>query len=296
MSLERPSRSLQPPSPSASVRASYESSHPFQTPHPIPTPLSPVAQSIERKNTAASPIGEHAQRDLPEPPHEDGPAERPSLNLNRARHSWRSTRSGVHDDREDAKSYRAVSTHDYAAPGRSSTTRDISNPHHEHRSSTAKDPNARHEHRSSSARDYFSDQRHDPRYSYYDHPYHNYPYMPPHHGPPPPLPRNATPRTSWRSSATVGAAGVSPSRAPSRASKASKAAPPPKERADEPSDDDESEDEEQIAQPSPTRHQRPLTWGYDGYNGYSTPPPPPQEVIMRLPFTEWMNSGLKERA
>lgn len=290
MSLERPSRSLQPGSPSTSVRASYESAHPFQTPHPIPTPLSPVAQSIERKNSQASPTGEHVHRELPDPPHEDSQPERPSLSLNRARHSWRSTRSAAHDDREDGKSYRAVSTHDYGAPGRSSTARDFSNPHHEHRSSTARDSNPRLEHRSSAAKDYFSDPRHDPRhdsrYSYYDHPYYNHPYAHPYHGPPPHL-RNATPRASWRSSATVG---VSPSRAPSRTSKT---VPPPKEPADEPSDDNDSEDEIPPSQPSPRKHQRPLTWGYDGY---STPPPPPQEVIMRLPFTEWMNSGLKERA
>lgn len=286
MSLERPSRSLQPASPSASVRASYESAHPFQTPHPIPTPLSPVAQSIERKNSQASPTNEHVHRELPDPPHEDSQPERPSLSLNRARHSWRSTRSAAHDDRDDAKSYRAISTHDYGAPGRSSIAREVSNPHHEHRSSSARDSNPRQEHRSSTARDCFSDPRHDPRYQYYDHPYYNHPYAHPYHGPPP-HPRNATPRASWRSSATVG---VSPSRAPSRTSKT---VPPPKEPADEPSDDNDSEDEVPPSQPSPRKHQRPLTWGYEGY---STPPPPPQEVIMRLPFTEWMNSGLKERA
>lgn len=221
------------------------------------------------------------QRDLPDPPQDDTQPERPSLNINRARHSWRSGRSLAHDDRDDAKSYRAVSTHDYGAQSRPPATREYSNnPHHEHRSSTAREfSNPHHEHRSSTAKEY--PPRHDPRSSYYDHPYYNHPYIHPYYGPPPSHPRDVPPRASWRSSATVG-------RSPSRASRV---VPPPKGSAHEPSDD-ESEDEIPPAQPSPSRHQRPLTWGYDGN---MTPPPVPQEVIMRLPFTEWMNSGLKER-
>ena len=219
-----------------------------------------------------SPIEAESQRELPDPPQEDNHLERPSLNLNRARHSWRSGRSFAHDDREDAKSYRAVSTHDYGAPGRSSSTkREVSNPNRERqRSLTARDLSG-------------SNPRQDHRYSYYDHPYYNHPYMHPYNGPlPPHTHRDAPPRASWRSSATVG---VSPSRA-------SKVVPPSKAPADEPEpSDDESDHEEPMVHPMPRQHQRPLTWGYDGN---MTPPPPPQEVIMRLPFTEWMNSGLKE--
>jgi aquaporin related protein len=263
MSLDIPPRVLQPTSPAAGIRASYESVHPH------PTALSSVAQSFEHKSNQMSPIKSQHDRELPDPPQEDSHPERPSLSLNRARYSWRSGRSVAHDDRDDAKDYRAVSTHDYGAPGRSpSTKREVSNPQHERQ-------------RSSAARD-FSNPRNDHRYSYYDHPYYNHPYMYPYHGPPPPPPhppRDAPPRASWRSSATVG-------RSPSRASKV---VPPPKAPADEPSDD-ESDCEEPMIHPVPRQHQRPLTWGYDE----SIAPPPPQEVIMRLPFTEWMNSGLKE--
>jgi MIP family channel proteins len=264
MSLDIPPCALQPTSPAASIRASYESVHPH------PTALSPVAQSIEHKSSQMSPIESQHDRELPDPTHDDNQPERPSLNLNRARYSWRSQRSVAHDDREDAKSYRAVSTHDYGAPGRSpSTKREVSNPQHERQ-------------RPSARRD-FSNPRNDHRYSCYDHPYYNHPYMYPYHGPPPPHPpRDAPPRASWRSSATVG---VSPSRA-------SKVVPPPKAPADEPEpSDNESDGEELMIHPAPRQHQRPLTWGYDDR---MTPPPPPQEVIMRLPFTEWMNSGLKE--
>jgi hypothetical protein len=276
MSLDIPPRALQATSPAASVRASYENVHPRLT------ALSPVAQSIEGKDSQESTTEEPVHRELPDLPQEDLQPERPSLSLNRARHSWRSTRSVTHDDRDDAKSYRAISTHDYAAPGKASSARDFSNPshQHEHRSSTAKDyfSHPQRERRSSRARD-SSHNRYDPRPSYYDHPYYSHPYMYPYQGPPPPS-RDAPPRASWRSSATVG---VSPSRA-------SKAVPPPK--PEEPSDED-SEDDIPPPEPSPRRHQRPLTWGY---NESMTPAPPPQEVIMRLPFTEWMNSGLKERA
>jgi hypothetical protein len=275
MSLDIPSRALQQTSPAASLRASYE------TMHPRPTTLSPVAQSIEHKNSQILPTEDYTQRDLPDPPQDEYQPERPSSNLNRGKHSLRSRRSFVHDDRDDAKDYRAVRVHDYGAPpDRSSHARDFSNPRYEHYSSAAREfPNPPRERRSSKARDLMP--HHDPRAFHYDHPYYNYQYAPPYYGPSPPHPHEAAPRVRARSNAAVG---VSPPRT-------SRAIQPTKGHHDELSDY-ESEDEPPKARPRASKQRRALKWGYDEN---SRTPPPPQEVIMRLPYTEWMNSGLKER-
>lgn len=269
MALEIPSRTLQANSPVASLRASYESTNPH-------TPLSPVAQSIEQKNSQPSLTETQGQpsTSATEPQQEEIQPERPSLNRNRQ--SWRSARpqswapseredrrtysgwapndredrrnySGwAPNDREDRRTYTAVESHDYGVPGKPSMSKEYSEPPYDYRG------------------------------SYYDHPYHPHPY----HGPP----RQTPPRASWRSSATVG-------RPPSTASRA----PQPVKGQTAEATDDESEAEEEQPPPRPkTRQlqQRPLTWGYGG----ETPPPmPPAEVVMRLPFSDWMNSGLKER-
>jgi hypothetical protein len=276
MSLDIPHRALLQTSPAASVRASYE------TMHPRPTTLSPVAQSIEHKNSETLPAEDYAQRDLPDPPQDDYQPERPSSNLNRGKHSLRSRRSFVHDDRDDARDYRAVRIHDYGAPpDRSSHARDFSNPRYEQHSSAAREfQDPPRERRSSRARDFITP-RHDQRSYHYDQPYYNYPYAPPYYGPSPPHPQDVAPRARARSNAAVRA---SPPRT-------SRAIQPSKGHHDELSDY-ESEDEPPKARPSASKHRRALKWGYDEN---SRSPPPPQEVIMRLPYTEWMNSGLKER-
>jgi hypothetical protein len=276
MSLDIPPRAFQQTSPAASLRASYE------TTHPRPTTLSPVAQSIEHKNSEILPSEDYTQRDLPDPPQDDYQPERPSSNLNRGKHSLRSRRSFVHDDRDDAKDYRAVRIHDYGAPpDRASHARDFSNPRYEQYSSAAREfPNPPRERRSSRARE-FLPPRHDQPSFQYDHPYYNHPYAPPYYGPSPPHPHEGPPHMRARSNATRG---VSPPRT-SRATK------PAKGHHGELSDY-ESGDELPKARPSASKHRRALQWGYDEN---SRSPPPPQEVIMRLPYTEWMNSGLKER-
>lgn len=256
MALEIPSRALHSTSPAASVRASYESAN-------LHTPLSPVAQSIEQKNSQPSLTETQGQPSATatEPQQEEVLPERPSLNRNRQ--SWRSARpqswapndredrrnySGwAPNDREDRRTYTAVEAHDYGGPGRPSMSKEYGEPPYDYRG------------------------------SYYDHPYYPHPY----HGPLPP--RVTPPRASWRSSATVG-------RPPSTMSRA----PQPARGQTGEATDDESEAEEEQPPPRPkTRQQRPLTWGY---GGESTPPPmPPTEVVMRLPFSDWMNSGLKDR-
>lgn len=117
----------------------------------------------------------------------------------------------------------------------------------------------------------YADSYFDYRGSYYDHPYSHYPFYPP-----PSQRRSVPPRGSWRSSSTITAL---PTQGPP---------PPPPQAAEE--SGDETEDE-RTPTPRPKRlQQRPLTWGYD-----YTPPPPSTEAIMRLPFTWWMNSGVKDR-
>lgn len=260
MALEIPSRALHSTSPAASVRASYESAN-------LHTPLSPVAQSIEQKNSQPSLTETQGQpsASATEPQQEEVLPERPSLNRNRQ--SWRSARpqswapndredkrnySGwAPNDREDRRTYAAVEAHDYGGP-RPSMSKEYGEPPYDYRG------------------------------SYYDHPYYPHPY---HGGPPF---RTTPPRASWRSSATVGRPPSTMSRAPQ----------PAKGQTGEATDDESDAEEEQHEQPPPrpkTRQQRPLTWGYAGE---STPPPggmPPTEVVMRLPFSDWMNSGLKDR-
>lgn len=266
MSFDMPPRALQQAPSAASIRAPYESTHPHST------PLSPVAQSIERKNSHMSPEDEQRERELPDPPQEDNPPVRPSLNINRARHSWRSGRSFTYDDQEDVKSVRATSTHDYGPPIKSLATRDFSNPPHEQQ-------------RPTTARD-FSNPRPDYRYPNYDHPYYNNPYIYSYHGPPPPHPyhegppqqppRDMPPRLNWKPS--------------SSSRRTPRVAPPAKAPVDVISDT-ETEVEAPVVRKKKRSHQQPLTWNYDDT---AASPAPPQEVIMRLPYTEWMNSGIKE--
>jgi MIP family channel proteins len=68
-------------------------------------------------------------------------------------------------------------------------------------------------------------------------------------------------------------------------------APPPKGPIDVAVSDTETEAEAPVVRKKKRRHQKPLAWNYDDT---ATSPAPPQEVIMRLPYTEWMNSGIKE--
>jgi len=276
MSFETPHRG-QSATPGTGVRPSFESVHPNI---PAPTPLSPVAQSVDHKSSGLrSPSV--AQQEQEDPDHSHDQPERPSLNRNRS--SWRSGRTqswGV-DDHEDhrnkniAKSYRAINSQDFAPPpARFAQSKDYADPSYDH------------------------------RFSYYDHPYYNYPYHgppPPHNGPPPTgSMRNGPPRASWRSSATTAAPPSRASRVPIKAASAasanSRAGSRAPSRVEDPSES-ESEDEQQQQQPPQQvreQQQRPLTWGYDDMSQV-TALPQTQEVIMRLPFSDWMNSGLRAR-
>jgi len=276
MSFETPHRG-QSATPGTGVRPSFESVHPNL---PAPTPLSPVAQSVDHKSSNRS--HSVAQPDQEEPDQE--PFERPSLNRNRS--SWRSGRThswGLEDNDEVrskniAKSYRAINSHDFAPPpGRFAQSRDYSDPSHDH------------------------------RFSYYDHPYYNYPYHgppPPPNGPPPPQAgsaRGGPPRASWRSSATAAPPPSRASRVPMKAASVpsanSRAGSRGPSRVEDPSESESEDEQQQVQQPPQqmrAQQQRPLTWGYDDMSQV-TAIPQTQEVIMRLPFSDWMNSGLRAR-
>jgi len=277
MSFETPQRG-QSATPGTGVRPSFESVHPNL---PAPTPLSPVAQSVDHQSSNRSQNLANAEQE--EPDHDQ--LERPSLNRNRS--SWRSGRTqswGVedNDDRSKniAKSYRAINSHDFAPPGRFAQSKEYTDPSYDH------------------------------RFSYYDHPYYNYPYHglpPPHSGPPPPQAgsiRNGPPRASWRSSATAAPPPSRTSRVPMKAvsvASNSRAGSRGPSRVEDPSESD-SEDEQpqqqqQLPQQMRAQQQRPLTWGYDDMSQVTAMPqmPQAQEVIMRLPFSDWMNSGLRAR-
>ena len=272
MSFETPHRG-QSATPGTGVRPSFESIHPNL---PAPTPLSPVAQSVDHKSSNRSQSLAHPEQDEPD----QDQLERPSLHRNRS--SWRSGRTqswGMeeNDDRSKniAKSYRAINSHDFAPPASEfAQSKEYADPSYDH------------------------------RFSYYDHPYYNYPYHgpPPPNGPPPPHAgsrRGGPPRASWRSSATAAPppsrASKVPIKAASAASANSRARSRGPSRVEDPSES-ESEDEQQQQPPQQMRaqQQRPLTWGYDDMSQI-TAPPQAQEVIMRLPFSDWMNSGLRAR-
>ena len=274
MSFETPLRG-QSATPGTGVRPSFESAHPNL---PAPTPLSPVAQSVDHQSSNRS--HSVAQPEQEEPDQDQ--LERPSLQRNRS--SWRSGRTpswGVdeNDERQKniAKSYRAINSHDFAPPpGRFAQSKDYTDPS-------------------------------------YDHPYYNYPY----HGPPPPpngpIPpaagstRGGPPRASWRSSATAAPPPSRASRVPMKAvsvaSAASRAGSRGPSHVEDTPESDSEDEQQQLQQPPPqpqqmrTQQQRPLTWGYDNMSQVTAMPqmPQTQEVIMRLPFSDWMNSGLRAR-
>lgn len=273
MSFETPHRG-QSATPGAAVRPSFESIHPNIA---APTPLSPVAQSVDHKSSGRSPS--LAQPEQEEPDQSQDHLERPSLNRNRS--SWRSGRThswGVddHDDRSKniAKSYRAINSHDFAPPGKFAQSKEYTDPSYDH------------------------------RFSYYDHPYYNHPYHgppPPPNGPPPPQAgstRNGPPRGSWRSSATAAPPPSRASRVPMKAASAkstnSRAGSRGPSRVEDPSESDSDDDQPPPPQQTRAQQQRPLTWGYDDMSQV-TALPQTQEVIMRLPFSDWMNSGLRAR-
>jgi hypothetical protein len=63
------------------------------------------------------------------------------------------------------------------------------------------------------------------------------------------------------------------------------------------SEDEQPQQQQQLPQQMRAQQQRPLTWGYDDMSQVTAMPqmPQAQEVIMRLPFSDWMNSGLRAR-
>ena len=65
-------------------------------------------------------------------------------------------------------------------------------------------------------------------------------------------------------------------------------------RVEDPSESDSDDDQPPPPQQTRAQQQRPLTWGYDDMSQV-TALPQTQEVIMRLPFSDWMNSGLRAR-
>jgi hypothetical protein len=274
MSFETPHRG-QSATPGTGVRPSFESIHPNI---PAPTPLSPVAQSVDHKSSGRSPS--LAQPDHEEPDQQHDQFERPSLNRNRS--SWRSGRTqswGMeeNDDRSKniAKSYRAINSHDFAPPAsKFAQSKEYTDPSYDH------------------------------RFSYYDHPYYNYPYHgppPPQNGPPPPQAssiRGGPPRASWRSSATAAPPPSRASRVPMKAASAasanSRAGSRGPSRVEEPSESESEDEPPAVQQQVRAQQQQPLTWGYDDMSQI-TAQPQTQEVIMRLPFSDWMNSGLRAR-
>jgi len=265
-----PTRALHSVPSAANDRAPYEGVNPHQN------PLSPVAQSIELNSIRRSPAEDHHERALPAPPQEDSRAERPSLNVARTRHSWQSGRSLTYEGREDPNRIPAASPHDFTAPSKSLATREFSNPHQEHQ-------------RPPTVRD-FSNPRPDYRHPQYNHSYynHNQPYMYSYHGPPPPQsyyeapppqpPLDVPPRLNLKHS--------------SSSRRTVRVAPPtPKGPIDMASETETDVEAPVVRKKKKRSHQQPLTWNYDDN---ATSPAPPQEVIMRLPYTEWMNSGIKE--
>jgi hypothetical protein len=104
--------------------------------------------------------------------------------------------------------------------------------------------------------------------------------------------RGGPPRASWRSSATAAPPPSRASRVPMKAA----SVPSANSRAD-PSESESEDEQSQVQQPPQqmrAQQQRPLTWGYDDMSQVTTMPQT-QEVIMRLPFRDWMNSGLRAR-
>jgi hypothetical protein len=303
MSFEMPRG--QSATPGTGVRPSFESNPPNL---PAPTPLPPVAQSVDQKSSIRSQNLAHPEQKEPDQEQLD----RPSLNRNfSSLRSGRTHNWGV-DDNDDrskniAKSYHAINAHDFASPPR----------------------------RFAQSKDY-TDPSYDPRFLYYDHPYYNYPYQgpppppngssppragsirggPPPNGSSPPRAgsvRGGPPHASWRSNATAAPPPSRGSRVPIKTASPASA----NIRFEEPLDS-ESEDEQHLLQQLPqqqqlqqppqqqklqqapqqmkvkVQHQRPLAWGYDDMS-QMTVVPQTQEVIMRLPFRDWMNSGLRAR-